>query len=158
MFTSAKVKGITGTASTVAIALLIVTLFLSACAVEDFMALTAEPKVISTPEPAGEAGDEASEGGGQLDENGALQRLVARAIADLAQAASANDDQIAVVSTEQVEWSDTSLGCPEADGMYAQVITPGYRIVLESGGRTYAYHSGTDAEGPLVQCNRQDDR
>ncbi len=29
--------------------------------------------------------------------------------------------------------------------MYAQVITPGYRITLEAGGQTYAYHTSLRA-------------
>ena len=87
-----------------------------------------------------------------MDAGVALPRLIERAIADLVQATSAAADEIAVVSTEEVEWSDTSLGCPQPDEMYAQMITPGYLIVLEGGGETYEYHSGTDPEGPLVQC------
>ncbi len=86
-----------------------------------------------------------------------LSRLVERATEDLIQATSAAADEITVVSTEEVEWSDTSLGCPEPDGMYAQMITPGYLIVLETDGETYKYHSGSDPEGPLVQCKLEDD-
>ena len=86
-----------------------------------------------------------------------LSRLVERATEDLIQATSAAADEITVVSTEEVEWSDTSLGCPEPDGMYAQMITPGYLIVLETDGETYKYHSGSDPEGPLVQCNLEND-
>ena len=86
-----------------------------------------------------------------------LSRLVERATEDLIQTTSAAADEITVVSTEEVEWSDTSLGCPEPDGMYAQMITPGYLIVLETDGETYKYHSGSDPEGPLVQCNLEND-
>ncbi len=89
----------------------------------------------------------------QIDSEDGLTRLVERATQDLMQATSAAADEITVVSTEEVEWSDTSLGCPEPDGMYAQMITPGYLIVLETGGETYKYHTATDPEGPLVQCN-----
>ncbi len=81
-----------------------------------------------------------------------LDRLVERATEDLMQATSAASDEITVVSTEEVEWSDTSLGCPEPDGMYAQMITPGYLIVLETGGESYNYHTSTDPEGPFVHC------
>ena len=86
-----------------------------------------------------------------------LSRLVERATEDLMQATSAASDEITTVSTEEMEWSDSSLGCPEPDTMYAQMITPGYLIVLETGGETYKYHSGTDPEGPLVQCNLEAD-
>ena len=93
----------------------------------------------------------------QMDTENGLTRLVERAAEDLMQATSAAADEITVVSTEEMEWSDTSLGCPEPDGMYAQMITPGYLIVLETGGETYRYHTATDPEGPLVQCNLEAD-
>ena len=93
----------------------------------------------------------------QMDAEDVLSRLVERASEDLVQATGAESDEITVVSAEEVEWSDTSLGCPEPDGMYAQMITPGYLIVLETGGETYRYHSATDPEGPLVQCDLEAD-
>ncbi len=93
----------------------------------------------------------------QLVMDDPLSRLVERATEDLIQATSAASDEITVVSTEEMEWSDSSLGCPQPDTMYAQMITPGYLIVLETGGETYKYHSGTDPEGPLVQCNLEAD-
>ena len=105
-----------------------------------------------TPAGLAPALQEEPEGETQMDADSARQRLIERAIADLVQATSAAADEIAVVSTEEVEWSDTSLGCPQPDEMYAQMITPGYLIVLEGGGNAYEYHSGTDPEGPLVQC------
>jgi hypothetical protein len=65
------------------------------------------------------------------------------AAADLATHLSIATDAISVVSVEQVDWNDASLGCPEPDMMYAQVITPGYRIVLEADGQTFEYHTGS---------------
>ena len=92
-----------------------------------------------------------------MDDDGALTRLIERAKEDLVQATGAASDAVTVLSTEEVEWSDTSLGCPEPDAMYAQVITPGYLIVLETGGETYEYHSGADPEGPLLLCTLEAD-
>jgi hypothetical protein len=51
---------------------------------------------------------------------------------------------------EAVDWSDTSLGCPEPGMAYAQVITPGYLIVLGAAGQTYEYH--TDEHSSVVLC------
>jgi hypothetical protein len=70
--------------------------------------------------------------------------------ADLAQRLSISAAQINVVESEQVEWSDSSLGCPQPDMFYMQVITPGYRIVLEANGQQYEYHSNRDAS--FVYC------
>ncbi len=59
-------------------------------------------------------------------------------------------DEIKVVSLESVEWRDTSLGCPQEGMAYAQVITPGYMIVLEAGGQTYEFHTNTTDQ--VVPC------
>lgn len=62
-----------------------------------------------------------------------------------------------VVATAAVEWSDASLGCPDPGKLYAQVITPGYRIILEVEGREIEVH--TDQEGRnVVICNGSRDR
>lgn len=70
-----------------------------------------------------------------------LQKLIAEARADLSKRANVPDSAITVVSVEPTEWSDASLGCPQAGMMYAQVVTPGYLIVLEANGQTYDYHT-----------------
>jgi len=81
----------------------------------------------------------------------ALQKLVMRAKEDLGKRLVLNVDQIEVVEAQAVEWRDTSLGCPQPGMMYAQVITPGYRIVLEAKGQTYEYH--TDRGQVVVLCD-----
>jgi hypothetical protein len=42
---------------------------------------------------------------------------------------SALEVELAVATT----WPDASLGCPEKDHMYAQVLTDGFRVVLRDG-------------------------
>lgn len=73
-----------------------------------------------------------------------LEALVARAKADLAARLGLSEAEIQVVEAQAVTWPDSSLGCPEPGRMYLQVLTPGYRIVLEAGGRRYAYHAGRE--------------
>lgn len=58
--------------------------------------------------------------------------------------------QIEVAGVEERTWSDASLGCPEPGRFYAQVLTPGYRIVLRVDGGVYVYHSGP---GRVVRCS-----
>lgn len=70
-----------------------------------------------------------------------VDAAVEQAISEL----NVDPDAVEVISIESVEWSDTSLGCPQPDEMYAQVITPGYRVVLAVDGETYEVH--TDATG-----------
>ncbi|MCX7707861.1 MAG: hypothetical protein N2204_07620 [Anaerolineae bacterium] len=74
----------------------------------------------------------------------------ALAIADLAGRLGIPESAITVRAVEAVEWPDASLGCPRPGMMYAQVITPGYRIVLEAGGRTYDYHT---SQSHAVLCS-----
>ncbi len=70
--------------------------------------------------------------------------LVAQVQTDLAARLSVDKDQISVVEVKAVEWSDTSLGCPEPGNLYDQVITPGYEIELEAGDTIHTYHTGPD--------------
>ena len=71
---------------------------------------------------------------------------------DLAQRLNIPADQIRVVRVKAVDWPDTSLGCPKPNMLYADVITPGFEIILEAHGQEYAYHTG---RGSYVQCEGQ---
>jgi hypothetical protein len=64
----------------------------------------------------------------------------AAAIADLAERLR-NEDQITVKSIEFVEWPDSCLGITKRDIACAEIITPGFRVLLEANGQTYEYHT-----------------
>jgi hypothetical protein len=81
----------------------------------------------------------------------ALQALIETAKADLAQRLSIPVTQIDFLEATEVEWSDSSLDCPQPGMDYLQVITPGYRILLEVDGTNHEYHSNRDAY--LVYCD-----
>lgn len=66
--------------------------------------------------------------------------LVAPAIQDLAVRLGVAPEAVDVVEVTEVDWPDASLGCPAPDMGYAQVITPGMQVILQSGGQSYAYH------------------
>ncbi len=68
---------------------------------------------------------------------------------DLAQRLNVAVDQIRVVSVRAVDWPDASLGCPKPGMSYADVVTPGFEIILEANGQEYAYHTGG---GNYVLC------
>lgn len=78
------------------------------------------------------------------------ETAVERAKEDLANRKGIDKEQITVVAVKEVNWPDTSMGCPEPGMMYAQVITPGHRIILSYAGQTYEYHS--DQGGRVVYC------
>ncbi|MBI3942334.1 MAG: hypothetical protein HY326_04920 [Chloroflexi bacterium] len=67
--------------------------------------------------------------------------VVDRAIENLVAHLQAQPADVAVESIQAVEWRDASLGLPKPGEMYAQVLTPGYRVTLSHEGRLYTYHT-----------------
>ena len=49
-----------------------------------------------------------------------------------------------------VTWSDASLGCPQEGFAYAQVITPGYKLLFSHEGAVYAVHTNDDGSHAVV--------
>ena len=78
------------------------------------------------------------------------REAVRRAIEDLGKTIGERSAAIRLLRVEAVQWSDTSLGCPKEGMVYAQVITPGFLVVLEAKGRAYEYH--TDADSFVTLC------
>lgn len=66
-----------------------------------------------------------------------------------------SSEEIEVVEVEEVEWPDTSLGCPEPGKAYLQVIVLGCRVVMRVNDEVYEYHSGG---GQGVLCDQQGHR
>ena len=79
-----------------------------------------------------------------------MQRLVDMATKSLATKLGIEEADIAVAQAEYVTWRDSSIGCPQPDMQYMQVITNGSRIVLKANGAVYNYHSG--ASVPPSYC------
>lgn len=92
------------------------------------------PDLISTPSPTKEPVPTV------LDKK-TQQELVGEARADLSGRLDISIAEITTKEIESITWSDTSLGCPEPGKFYAQVLTPGYRVVLEAEEEEYAYHT-----------------
>ena len=55
-----------------------------------------------------------------------------------------------VVASDSRTWPDPRLGCVARRGVEEPAPVPGYRIVLESDGKRYTYH--TDLTGRMVHC------
>jgi hypothetical protein len=53
-------------------------------------------------------------------------------------------DQIKLVSTESVEWPDSCLGISMEDIACAQVVTSGFRVLLEANGAQIEYRTNED--------------
>ena len=55
----------------------------------------------------------------------------------VAAALGINETEARVISREQRDFADGSLDCPQPGTAYAQVITPGFRILVEANGRRF---------------------
>jgi hypothetical protein len=73
---------------------------------------------------------------------------VLKAIDRLARMTNVPPDQVTVVSVEGVDWPDATLGGARPSDVAIQVVTPGYRVVLEANGRRYEYH--TDLQDRVI--------
>lgn len=56
-----------------------------------------------------------------------------------------------LVSVERTEWPDSCLGAARPDEVCAQVITPGYRIVVRRDGKQLEYHTELNGGARLVE-------
>jgi len=74
-----------------------------------------------------------------------LSPQIEQARQDLAARLSLTADQIEVVEAKAVVWPDGSLGCPQPDMVYPQVLQDGFLIVLRSNNQLYEYHGGGDS-------------
>jgi hypothetical protein len=62
----------------------------------------------------------------------------------LAQAKGVDKNDVRVTRFETVEWSDTCLGVHTEGQVCGPAIIPGYRVLLETGGRRYEAHTNQD--------------
>ncbi len=84
-----------------------------------------------------------------LPEN--LRDIVNQSISELAEALAIDADQIVLASAKSVVWSDSSLGCPQPDMNYLQVLTDGYLIVLSANDDLYYYHTNKKGYGTFCE-------
>ena len=76
--------------------------------------------------------------------------LVEDARKDLIKRFNLAAEQIMLQSVEAVQWRNSSLGCPKPGMNYLMVITPGYLLRFEVGGKTYEYHT---SDRHVVYCD-----
>ena len=89
-----------------------------------------------TPEPA--AGEAAP---------GAIEAAARKLLAD---ELDVDEADFRLASSEGMGWSDTSLGCPQEGMAYAQVLTPGYRLVFDLAGTSYPVHTNSDGSHMVI--------
>ncbi len=91
-----------------------------------------------------------------IDQQGIAEALV-HARSDLTQRLGVDEPEITEGSVVPAEFPDAALGAPIEDEMSAQVITPGWRIELKAGGKTYEYRA-TDRQLRLFNFNGENYR
>lgn len=79
-----------------------------------------------------------------------LDDAAAAARAYLAENLGVGESDLRLLSTEDILWNDTSLGCPEPGKVYAQVITPGYRFTFQRGESRFEVHTDLDGTHAAV--------
>lgn len=61
-------------------------------------------------------------------------------------------DRLSVFASDPREWTTSALGCPEPDRIYAQVITPGWLVGVQSDDNYVALVHTDDTGARAVVC------
>jgi hypothetical protein len=70
----------------------------------------------------------------------------------LSEALGVEAESIQIEEVEEAEWSDACLELAQPGENCAQVVTPGYLVVLTVEGQTYEIHTNADAS--IIRLNR----
>ncbi len=131
-------------------ALLSLTLFVGCTAAPGGAAGSAGPSDAATTRPVGSQVAIPSPSG--APQPGAVpDEILQKAIADAAQHAGVDPSAVTVVSAEATTWNSGALGCPEPGKVYTQALVPGYKIVLEAGGKNLDYHASETGSVKLCE-------
>ena len=79
------------------------------------------------------------------------QKLAAQAVGLLVKNLKVPKDKVEVDTVRDIEWRDSSLGCPKPDQAYMQVMTPGHKITLRVGKKFFFVH---EANGRAFVCEQ----
>jgi len=60
-----------------------------------------------------------------------------------------NEGEIIVMSAKEKDWPNACLGLPPTEELCAEVITPGYEVIVLAGGKEHVYH--TNADGSSIR-------
>jgi hypothetical protein len=107
---------------------------------------SATPQTLTSPQDLNRtrAAPTPGSAGSLLDIDPVAAELTALAQRQLADQLNLPVRRIRVVDVQAVVWPDTSLGCPQPDQLYSQMLVNGYRIVLEAAGERTIFHTDFD--------------
>jgi len=80
----------------------------------------------------------------QAQTEGTKEKLIELAREDLMKLLVVDKDKITVKSVEKITWPNSALGYPQEGHYYLQVLTDGYKIILDCNGKDYEYHTNMD--------------
>jgi hypothetical protein len=103
----------------------------------------------SLPTPDARAGAGQGSPANAAAQAAAVDAAVRDAAGRLSLASGAGD--LRVQQVEAREWPDSALGCPKPGVMYAQVVTPGFLVIINGAGRELEYHA--DSRGRIILCS-----
>ena len=63
---------------------------------------------------------------------------------ELSSRLGAQPEDLQLVQSQEIEFTDGALGCPDAGSFYTQAIVPGYILFYELNGLRYPFHVSTD--------------
>ena len=98
---------------------------------------SAPPADVRTPEPVVPTAEAAMDAS-------VLPPVALEAQQQLARRLEVDPQSVSVLSAEAVDWPDSCLGASDAGEMCAAVITPGFNIVMDVGGKQYILHTNAD--------------
>lgn len=75
-----------------------------------------------------------------------MESLIEKAREDLAERLLIDTSQISLLEAREVTWPNASLGCPQPGMAYADVLTPGYLIILKANDLAFEYHASRESE------------
>lgn len=74
-------------------------------------------------------------------EQKAREKSIELAKKDLARRTGIGPEEIDLLEVEAVTWPDSSLGNPDPNKAYIQMLISGFRVILSARGRTFEYHT-----------------
>ncbi len=80
------------------------------------------------------------------------QQILTQAQQYLATLLGVNISQVQLVSVQQEQWPNACLGLPQSNETCAQVVTPGYQVVLRVNGQLYQVR--TDTTGQTIRVTQ----
>ena len=79
--------------------------------------------------------------------------MIRAALQSAADQLGVSTDNLVVVTSEQRDWPDSSLGCPQPGRAYSLIVTAGYLVPIDTsdGASEVQVHTNRDAS-PTVIC------